>query len=96
MVTSAMEKNKISKGDVSGVRILQFQVGYQQRLNRAEVCLNGRMRETSQSFIVSIPGKGIIKCLRPLPGNMCSTFEEQQGSKVGLKRNGGDERELIK
>lgn len=96
MVTSAMEKNKISKGDISGVRILQFQVGYQQSLNRAEVCLNGRMREMRELFIVSIPGKGIIKCLRPLPGNMSSTFEEQHGSKVGLKRNGGDKRELIK
>ena len=41
-------------------------------------------------LIVSILGKGVIKCLRPLPGNMSSTFEEQQGSKVGLKTNGED------
>lgn len=90
MVTSAMEKNKISKGNIGGVRILQFQVGCQQSLNGAEVCLNGRRREMRELLIVSILGKGVIKCLRPLPGNMSSTFEEQQGSKVGLKTNGED------
>ena len=90
-----MEKNKIyfifiKEGDIGSVRALHFQVGCQQRLNRAEVCLNEDLREMRELFIVSIPGKGITKCLRPLCGSMPSMFEEQQGSKVGLKRNRGD------
>lgn len=65
MVTSAMEKNKISKGNIGGVRILQFQVGCQQSLNGAEVCLNGRRREIGE-LLVSVLGKGIIKVFETL------------------------------